>query len=64
MGKDWEQEQIDILVGKQQQRIAKLKEGFLKDFHGDRIKVDDDPAQLIAKLKGQKIEYVDKWWVK
>lgn len=31
MGKDWEQAQIDILVGKQQERIAKLKEGFLKE---------------------------------
>ena len=41
-----------------------VKEGFLKDFHGDRIKVDSNPAQLIAKMKGQKIEYVDKWWVK
>ena len=41
-----------------------VKEGFLKDFHGDRIMVDADPARLIAKMKGQKIEYVDKWWVK
>ena len=41
-----------------------VKEGFLKDFHGDRIMVDADPIQLIAKMKGQKIEYVDKWWVK
>lgn len=41
-----------------------VKEGFLKNFHGDRIMVAADPAQLIAKMKGQKIEYVDKWWVK
>lgn len=41
-----------------------VKEGFLKDFHGDRIIVDASPASLIAKMKGQKIEYVDKWWVK
>ena len=41
-----------------------VKEGFLKNFHGDRIIVDEDPAQLIAKMKGQKIEYIDKWWKK
>jgi len=41
-----------------------VEEGFLKDFHGDRIIVDADPVNLIAKMKGQKIEYVDKWWVK
>lgn len=40
-----------------------VKEGFLKNFHGDRIMVDENPVQLIAKMKGQKIEYVDKWWV-
>ena len=40
-----------------------VKEGFLNDFHGDRIMVDENPVQLIAKMKGQKIEYVDKWWV-
>jgi len=39
-----------------------VKEGFLKDFHGDRIMVDDNPIQLIAKMKGQQIEYIDKWW--
>ena len=31
MGKDWEQKQLDILVAKQQQRIGKLKEKFVKD---------------------------------
>ncbi len=41
-----------------------VKEGFLKDFHGERIMVDENPVQLIAKMKGQKIEYVDKWWLK
>lgn len=41
-----------------------VQEGFLNDFHGDRIMVDEDPVRLIAKMKGQKIEYVDKWWVK
>jgi len=40
-----------------------VKEGFLKNFHGDRIRIDENPDQLIAKMKGQKIEYVDKWWV-
>ena len=40
-----------------------VKEGFLKNFHGDRIMVDENPKQLVAKMKGQKIEYVDKWWV-
>lgn len=41
-----------------------VKEGFLKDFHGERIMVHENPIQLIAQMKGQKIEYVDKWWVK
>jgi len=40
-----------------------VKEGFLKDFHGERIMVDENPVQLIAKMQGQKIEYVDKWWL-
>lgn len=31
MGKDWEKQQLDKLVAKQQQRIEKLKEGFLKE---------------------------------
>lgn len=31
MGKDWEQQQLDKLVAKQQDRIHKLKEGFLKE---------------------------------
>ena len=31
MGKDWEQQQLDKLVAKQQDRINKLKEGFLKE---------------------------------
>ena len=41
-----------------------VQEGFLKNFHGDRIIVDENPAQLIARMKGQKIEYIDKWWEK
>ncbi|MCK0178965.1 dihydrofolate reductase [Flavobacteriaceae bacterium S0862] len=31
MGKDWEKQQLDKLVAKQQERIAKLKEGFIKE---------------------------------
>ncbi|MCK5401186.1 MAG: dihydrofolate reductase [Flavobacteriaceae bacterium] len=31
MGKEWEQKQLDILVAKQQQRIDKLKEKFVKE---------------------------------
>jgi dihydrofolate reductase len=31
MGKDWEKQQLDKLVSKQQDRINKLKEGFLKE---------------------------------
>ncbi len=31
MGKDWEKQQLDKLVSQQQQRIEKLKEGFLKE---------------------------------
>jgi len=31
MGKDWEKQQLDKLVTKQQERIANLKEGFLKE---------------------------------
>jgi dihydrofolate reductase len=31
MGKDWEKQQLDKLVAKQQERINKLKEGFLKE---------------------------------
>ncbi|NNE33021.1 MAG: Pr2TM family membrane protein [Winogradskyella sp.] len=31
MGKDWEKHQLDKLVNQQQQRIDKLKEGFLKE---------------------------------
>jgi len=31
MGKDWEKEQLDKLVGKQKQRIEKLKAGFIKE---------------------------------
>ena len=31
MGKDWEKQQLDKLVAKQQDRINKLKEGFLKE---------------------------------
>lgn len=31
MGKDWEKQQLDKLVSKQQNRINKLKEGFLKE---------------------------------
>ena len=31
MGKDWEKQQLDKLVDLQQQRIDKLKEGFLKE---------------------------------
>ena len=31
MGKDWEKQQLDKLVSQQQQRIDKLKEGFLKE---------------------------------
>ncbi len=31
MGKDWEKQQLDKLVAKQQNRINKLKEGFLKE---------------------------------
>ena len=31
MGKDWEQHQLDKLVSKQQERIEKLKQGFLKE---------------------------------
>ncbi|WP_299520507.1 dihydrofolate reductase [Winogradskyella sp.] len=31
MGKDWEKQQLDKLVNQQQQRIDKLKEGFLKE---------------------------------
>ena len=31
MGKNWEQKQLDILIAKQQQRIDKLKEKFVKE---------------------------------
>ena len=31
MGKDWEKHQLDKLVAQQQQRIEKLKQGFLKE---------------------------------
>jgi dihydrofolate reductase len=31
MGKDWEKQQLDKLVNQQQQRIDKLKKGFLKE---------------------------------
>lgn len=31
MGKDWEKHQLDKLVAKQEQRIQKLKDGFLKE---------------------------------
>ena len=31
MGKDWEQQQLEKLVNQQQQRIDKLKDGFLKE---------------------------------
>ena len=31
MGKDWEKQQLEKLVAKQQDRINKLKEGFLKE---------------------------------
>lgn len=31
MGKDWEKQQLEKLVNQQQQRIDKLKEGFLKE---------------------------------
>ena len=41
-----------------------VQEEFLKPYHRDRILVDKDPAALIAKMKVQKIEYIDKWWVK
>lgn len=41
-----------------------VQEGFLKNFHGDRIMIDQNPAQLIDKMNGQKIEYIDKWWLK
>ena len=41
-----------------------VKEGFLKDFHAARVIVQKDPKLLIEKMKQQKIEYIDKWWVK
>ncbi|NRB83806.1 MAG: dihydrofolate reductase [Winogradskyella sp.] len=33
MGKAWEQQQLEKLVNQQQERIEKLKEGFLKEEH-------------------------------
>lgn len=39
-------------------------EGFFKPYHRDRLLVDSDPAGLLDKMSEQKIEYVDKWWVK
>jgi len=41
-----------------------VQEEFLKPYHRDRILVAEDPADLIAKMKAQKIDYIDKWWVK
>ena len=37
-------------------------EGFLKDYHRDRVLVAEEPAALLALMKAQRIEYVDKWW--
>ena len=36
-------------------------EGFLKDYHRDRVLVAEEPAALLALMKAQRIEYVDKW---
>ena len=41
-----------------------VQEGFLKNFHGNRIIVETSPEKLIDRMTGQQIEYVDKWWVK
>ena len=41
-----------------------VQEEFLKPYHRDRILVAEEPTDLIAKMKTQKIEYIDKWWVK
>ncbi|MEM6317948.1 MAG: TIGR00730 family Rossman fold protein [Bacteroidota bacterium] len=41
-----------------------VQEGFLKDFHGQRMLIDENPTALIQKMKAQKIQYVDKWWEK
>ena len=40
-----------------------VQEEFLKPYHRDRILVAENPTALIAKMKAQKIEYIDKWWV-
>lgn len=39
-----------------------VDEGFLKDYHKDRILVEDDPSKLIESMKVQEIKFVKKWW--
>ncbi|MFP4847039.1 dihydrofolate reductase [Winogradskyella sp. PE311] len=50
MGKDWEKQQLDKLVNQQQQRIDKLKEGFLKE----ETKMAQSQAYNEAKSDGVK----------